>query len=711
MQYFDFTQMARRAGKALGNVSGVVDKMVHPSSGFFAWDLRGTKFDYARKVGDGHDSSVVMGPLTWISTNATQAPFIGQVLKGEKWERNVNSELEALLENPNPEYDGDKLTQGTIICLLTAGDAYWITIRDQQGKPAELWLAPSHLVEPKNFPGNEGASFIDFYSYQPGSGEIRLDPEDVVHLRDGLNPRNTRKGLSRLYPVLREVFSDTEAANFTGALLHNMGVPGVIISPKDKESSITDEKVAQKIKDKFISTFTNDKRGAAMVNTVPVDVQQFGFDPDKLAIDKVRNISEERMCVMLHIAAAVVGFGTGLENTKVGATMAEMRRSSWLEGIVPVILNISKTATKKLEPQFGNDPKTSRVRPDLSEVQALQENEDSRVKRVIMKVKGGIQTVFDGQVEVGDEGDPTQKVYLRGSNVIETSAGGSNSKSLVAALGTSVKTYGVEALTADLQTAQYRTIKFQMENFATKARPNAAQAQLMAALTRGEAKLAREWEPQVLAFLEDSAGIIAAAALSVLENKQLAETQLILDSVNLQAMENELRKLYEDQYARSADVTLNALNNTMGVTIAAPDLVAQQAVAMGGRQAGLLDFSATTRTKLFEILTEAEIAGLGVPETTRMIRGTVTAGRFSSPQIRARLIARTETLHAQRTSTLSAYRQIPDVNSVLVFDARLGETDEECANLDGAEVTIAEAETLSAEEHPNGTRAFAPIVR
>ena len=138
--------------------------------------------------------------------------------------------------------------------------------------------------------------------------------------------------------------------------------------------------------------------------------------------------------------------------------------------------------------------------------------------------------------------------------------------------------------------------------------------------------------------------------------------------------------------------------------------MAIQTVAAGGRQAGLVDLPKSVRNELFRILTQAEEAGLGVPETVRQIRDTVTAGRFRTPEIRARVIARTETLHAQRESSLATYRQIPDVTNVLVFDARLGETDEECANLDGTTVTISEAEILSAEEHPNGTRAFAPIV-
>ena len=51
--------------------------MRHPINSF--WDtflrplLSGTKFDYASKVGDGQDASVIMAPVMWIATNAVQA--------------------------------------------------------------------------------------------------------------------------------------------------------------------------------------------------------------------------------------------------------------------------------------------------------------------------------------------------------------------------------------------------------------------------------------------------------------------------------------------------------------------------------------------------------------------------------------------------------------------------------------------------------------
>jgi hypothetical protein len=53
---------------------------------------------------------------------------------------------------------------------------------------------------------------------------------------------------------------------------------------------------------------------------------QLGFAPRDLDLSALRNVAEERVCAALGVPAAVVGFGTGLEQTKLGATMRELRQ-------------------------------------------------------------------------------------------------------------------------------------------------------------------------------------------------------------------------------------------------------------------------------------------------------------------------------------------------------------------------------------------------
>jgi phage portal protein BeeE len=67
-----------------------------------------------------------------------------------------------------------------------------------------------------------------------------------VHFRFGKDPNNLLRGFSPLAAVMREVYTDDQAANFTAAILKNLGIIGVIFSPKD--GTIPKEQ-AKKLKD------------------------------------------------------------------------------------------------------------------------------------------------------------------------------------------------------------------------------------------------------------------------------------------------------------------------------------------------------------------------------------------------------------------------------------------------------------------------------
>jgi len=59
-------------------------------------------------------------------------------------------------------------------------------------------------------------------------------------------------------------------------------------------------------------------------------------------------------------------------------------------------------------------------------------------------------------------------------------------------------------------------------------------------------------------------------------------------------------------------------------------------------------------------------------------------------------------------SSLQCYEATEGIDSVMMIDARLGPTDDECEAMDGTIVTFAEAQSLLNQEHPNGTRDLVP---
>ena len=171
------------------------------------------------------------------------------------------------------------------------------------------------------------------------------------------------------------------------------------------------------------------------------------------------------------------------------------------------------------------------------------------------------------------------------------------------------------------------------------------------------------------------------------------------------------RKIYQTTVQNIGSTIGMSAGTTIGLAIDPTDELGASLVSEGGRRMGLVDLDQGTKKRLFRELEESRLVGEGPVTTARRIRDKVPAGNhWKTPKVRARVIARTETLHAQRASQLATYASSGVVKEVMVFDDRIGFGDAVCSGLNGSVVSISSARTLMLSEHPNGTRSFAPHI-
>lgn len=183
----------------------------------------------------------------------------------------------------------------------------------------------------------------------------------------------------------------------------------------------------------------------------------------------------------------------------------------------------------------------------------------------------------------------------------------------------------------------------------------------------------------------------------------------------------ELARPFERLYQLTGEVIYQAVSERVGIDVAwnLADPVAREVVATGGRRLGLIDFTDDTRSSLFRALHEGRSEGVGAIDLARRIRELVPAGRFTALEddapgrgvaYRSELITRTETTYARNVSAIGAGAHA-GFEQYMVFDARLGPTDETCELMDGRIVSAPEAMALVDQEHPNGTRSVSPMPR
>ena len=171
-----------------------------------------------------------------------------------------------------------------------------------------------------------------------------------------------------------------------------------------------------------------------------------------------------------------------------------------------------------------------------------------------------------------------------------------------------------------------------------------------------------------------------------------------------------LERPYETAYLRTVSATADTVNLGLGLAVNLPDHVGRRVVAAGGRRLGLVDIHGQARSSLFHALAEGRAQGLTREQLGRHIISRIERGPWSTVQIRAQVIARTETLHAQRISAAEVYRTIPVVTGMLAFDATAGLTDAECTQRDGLVYSFRDADVETGREHVQGTLNWAPHV-
>lgn len=391
----------------------------HPSSG--GWDTRWrlpSERDYARRVGDGSGSNLVGPGIDFITDSFVEAPIrvreYGE--KGELGDAILDHPMKRLLENPNPYYSGELLMMPTIADWIVDGNAYQVPFHwTRAGEPTDLYYVSHKYIEP--IADKKGRKFLSHYEFKSGRGTKpdEIGPNELVHLRWGLDPSNPLKGFSRLKRVLREIYTDEEAARFTAALLHNYGVPGLMIWPKD--DSIEFEE-AQELKRDIISKTTGDHRGEPIVMTTASDLKEYGFNPQEMDLSNLRAIPESRVSAALQIPAAVLGFLAGMAQTKVGATMLEMREMGFETGVAPKMRLIAGDYRTQFLVHWTNDPLLYKIDYDLSEVRVLQEDQGKLVRRVDTMVAGGWCTVKRAKQLVGEVPEEGDDIYLRQGSVV-----------------------------------------------------------------------------------------------------------------------------------------------------------------------------------------------------------------------------------------------------------------------------------------------------
>lgn len=377
------------------------------ASSFFgsSWG-RLSLFDTDAGKADGN--TIIMSVVLWFARVFPEAP-IKVARKSPDGPKDIqNHPMIELIEFPNPFYSGELLWRATAADRMLTGNAYWLKVKSDAERPVQLWWIPSWMIDPKW--DDNGEQFITHYEYRVNGKKIDYPVDEIVHFRYGFDANNMRKGFSPASLLIREIFTDDEAAHFTAAILNNLGMPGVIISPGDPNILISSEDT-EIAKQKFEERFTGNNRGRAMFLGRKAQVDKLSFSPEELNVRNLRRIPEERVTAVYGIPAVVVGLGAGLDRSTF-ANMAEAREAAYESNIIPEYRSFAADLRHQLLVDFeGDRARQMVVYFDVSGVRVLQEDLNKLFQRMDLGFQGGWIKRSEARSAVGLTFDVEDEFY------------------------------------------------------------------------------------------------------------------------------------------------------------------------------------------------------------------------------------------------------------------------------------------------------------
>ena len=319
-----------------------------------------------------------------------------------KWMLVEDHPLTELWERNNDDYDNTTRDIVLAMSLVTAGDAFLYVERDESyGDPIGLYWLDERYVDPI-YP-YDGSKYLTSWRYQVQGGHyVDIPPSDVLHFRRGIDPLNTRRGLSPLKALLRKICLLNSSDGYSVSLLSNMGIPGLVVSPAEANDTIEDSDAAA-IKWSLDRQTKGEAAGTSVVLSRRVQLDTMGISPEKLALDKLPAGAAHAIYAACGLSAEALGVPTA---TKTYTNYETAIKAAWTFGAMPALALMRSTIRRVLFPEFGLDPKKYWLEHDFSGIPELQKSEKERHDMAAAAWTANAITLDEFREETNRQPDP-----------------------------------------------------------------------------------------------------------------------------------------------------------------------------------------------------------------------------------------------------------------------------------------------------------------
>jgi HK97 family phage portal protein len=349
-------------------------------------NLPGSNYNWRNQAGDLMLNSIVAIGMDWYIRNWSQGvPVVRRPMADGQVENVADHPVIQLLSQPTPNVPPSLVWSWIIPDYQLLGNAYFRKVR-VSGRVVGLQYLAADMVRPV---GNKVNPLL-YYQYTVDGTSYNVALEDMIHIRYGRDPQDSRFGRSPVTSVLREIATDNVAASAAFGMVRHGGMPSMMVGP-DYKGGVEDlsEDDARQTKAKLQQDFTGDSAGSVLVMTGPFKVEKVSHKPSEMAFDEIRRKPEERVCAAIGLNPLVLQLGSGLERATY-SNLEQATRSAWTDGMIPLMRQMAEALTIALLPDYEETQPGDYLEFDVTNVPALQADLNEDAERAERLYKAGI---------------------------------------------------------------------------------------------------------------------------------------------------------------------------------------------------------------------------------------------------------------------------------------------------------------------------------
>lgn len=349
---------------------------------------------------DGEENSIVGASVNWISRALESTDL--KLYRGESDTPVERHSIWPILRQPNRGHTYSEMLWSIVRSLIVNGNCI-IQLLPDEGPPFTSFQVLPWERNYLRLPNRIGEDVE--YRTLTLSGVRTIPSTHIVHIIWNPSQKNQYIGQSPLEAALPALLLDKGATE--GAYGRLMApIAGMVISAKEGKTLTPAQQDEMK---KQTEKLRGHKAGEMVMVNGPVEVTELSGNIARFNYKEIFMTTEGRVAAQLGIPPSVLQMASGMQASRVGATMTEEMRAAWVNGVMPMAKKIELGLNNKLLPKMGFGD--LRLEFDFSGIDFMSEEQrKAKTDRIIEEMNSGLRTRESAARELGiDTSDiPTQ---------------------------------------------------------------------------------------------------------------------------------------------------------------------------------------------------------------------------------------------------------------------------------------------------------------